>query len=126
MIAGPASMAATRPVMTKMPAPMIAPMPRDVSPTGPSTRRSRFSPSASARSVASDFLANSCLKNIAVLSSFGVRRFIAAFDFSFSPAPFPRGGGEEKPKAAMNRRTPKSRPAQAPQEVYGDARQHDD
>ena len=47
-MAGPASLAATRPVMTKMPAPMMAPTPSEVRPTGPRTRRSRFSPSASA------------------------------------------------------------------------------
>src|SRR4051794_5459759 len=63
-MAGPASAAATRPVITKMPAPMMAPMPSEVRPTGPSTRRRRFSPSASARRVSSDFLANSCWKSI--------------------------------------------------------------
>src|ERR1700746_775220 len=68
-MAGPASTAATRPVMTKMPAPMMAPMPSEVSPTGPSTRRRRFSPRASAWRVASDFLANSCLKNMRNLDS---------------------------------------------------------
>ena len=66
-MAGPASSAATRPVITKMPAPMMAPMPSEVRATGPSTRRRRFSPSASARSVSSDFLANSCFQNMPYL-----------------------------------------------------------
>src|SRR5882672_2173845 len=55
---GPASVAATRPVMTKMPAPMMAPTPNDVSPIGPRIRRSRFSPSISACNCSSDFVAN--------------------------------------------------------------------
>ena len=58
MTAGPASAAAVRPVITKMPAPMIAPMPRDVRLIGPRIRRSRFSPIISACNVSSDFFAN--------------------------------------------------------------------
>src|SRR5580658_2998802 len=53
MMPGPASCAATRPVIEKMPAPMIAPTPSDVSEIGPRTRRSRFSPAISASSVSS-------------------------------------------------------------------------
>src|SRR5690242_10152817 len=65
MMAGPASSAATWPVITKMPAPMIAPMPSEVRPIGPSTRRSRpSSATISACSVSSDLVANSRLKNI--------------------------------------------------------------
>ena len=58
--AGPAMSCAASPVATKMPAPMIAPTPRLVSVTGPSTRRSRFSPFISSRSSSSGFLAKSC------------------------------------------------------------------
>jgi hypothetical protein len=47
-MAGPASLAAARPVMTKMPAPMMAPMPSEVSETGPSTRLSPVSLAPSA------------------------------------------------------------------------------
>src|SRR5712692_7719762 len=64
MTAGPASAAAVRPVITKIPAPMIAPMPRDVRLMGPRIRRRRFSPSISACSVSSDFLANNCFQII--------------------------------------------------------------
>src|SRR5262245_53224877 len=64
MMAGPASMEATRPVMTKMPAPMMAPMPSEVRPTGPSTRRRRFSPSASASNVLRLLRANIWRKNM--------------------------------------------------------------
>src|SRR5262249_61262964 len=66
MMAGPASWAATRPVITKIPEPMMAPLPSEVSEIGPRTRRRRLSPSASARSVSRDFLANSCLKNMGI------------------------------------------------------------
>src|SRR5437763_1549151 len=64
---GPASLDATSPVITKIPAPMIAPTPSDVSPTGPSTRRSRFSPFASASSISSVFFAKIRFQNISVL-----------------------------------------------------------
>src|SRR5262245_11508425 len=60
---GPASLAATRPVITKIPAPMMAPMPSEVRPIGPRARRRRLSPSASALRVSSDLVANSCRKN---------------------------------------------------------------
>ena len=70
-MAGPASWAATRPVMTKMPAPMMAPMPSEVRAIGPRMRRRRFSPAASACSVSSDFLANSCFQNIHALPCVG-------------------------------------------------------
>src|SRR5919198_2036475 len=59
MTPGPAMLAAVLPVVTKMPAPMMAPIPSDVRATGPRARRSRFSPFISSRSVSSDFLANS-------------------------------------------------------------------
>ena len=58
MIAGPASWRPP-PVITKIPAPMIAPMPRAVRPTGPSTRLSRFSPGLR-EELSSVFLANNC------------------------------------------------------------------
>src|SRR5881296_2165692 len=45
--AGPVLSCAATPVSTKMPVPMIAPTPRLVSDTGPSTRRSRCSPAIS-------------------------------------------------------------------------------
>src|SRR5262245_56689611 len=53
MTAGPALVAAVSPVVTKMPAPIIAPTPREVSAIGPRTRRRRFSPSISGSSVSS-------------------------------------------------------------------------
>src|SRR5437868_1661319 len=43
----------------KMPVPMIAPTPREVSWTGPRIRRSRFSPAISPRRWLSDLVANS-------------------------------------------------------------------
>ena len=58
MSAGPALSWAAWPVSTKMPVPMIAPTPRLVSCTGPRTRRRRFSPFASSRSMARGFRAN--------------------------------------------------------------------
>src|SRR5690348_3100408 len=61
---GPASLAATRPVITKMPAPMMAPTPSEVRPIGPRMRRSRFSPRASASSISSDLVAKSCLQDM--------------------------------------------------------------
>jgi hypothetical protein len=61
---GPAPVAAISPVNTKMPAPMMAPMPSDVSPIGPSTRRSRLSSCISACSCSSDLVANSPLRAI--------------------------------------------------------------
>src|SRR5689334_18579013 len=54
MSAGPDVWRAMAPVVTKMPEPMTAPTPRLVSCTGPSTRRSRLSPAASASSVEID------------------------------------------------------------------------
>ena len=57
--AGPAMLRAAAPVATKIPAPMIAPTPSEVSCTGPRTRRNLFSPAISASSCASDFVANS-------------------------------------------------------------------
>ena len=59
--AGPALSWAAMPVSTKMPVPMMAPMPRLVSCTGPSTRRRRFSPFISSSSSSSGFLAKSGL-----------------------------------------------------------------
>ena len=59
--AGPALSCAASPVRTKIPVPMIAPTPRLVRPTGPSTRRRRFSPFISSRSMLRGFLANSWL-----------------------------------------------------------------
>src|SRR2546430_6481213 len=58
--AGPAYSAATCPVMTKMPAPITAPMPSVTRLRGPSARTSACSPvaSASARSVAMGLVAN--------------------------------------------------------------------
>ncbi len=55
-MAGPAYCAAARPVMTKMPAPMMAPTPSDVSEIGPSTRCRRCSPAISAKRISSVFL----------------------------------------------------------------------
>ena len=60
--AGPASWAAARPVITKMPAPMMQPTPSDVSATGPSTRCRRCSPAISASSISRSFLANMCFQ----------------------------------------------------------------
>ncbi len=59
--AGPALSCAATPVRTKIPVPMIAPTPRLVRPTGPSTRFSRPFPSISSRSMLRGFLANICL-----------------------------------------------------------------
>src|SRR5690606_6456944 len=67
MIAGPASSAAARPVTTKIPAPIIAPTPSDVSETGPSTRFSRCSPAISAASNSKLFRTHNCLRHIRVL-----------------------------------------------------------
>src|SRR5436853_336060 len=64
--AGPATSFAAEPVATKMPAPITAPTPSDVSVTGPNTRLRRCSPAISASSVSSDFLAQSCFQLIAV------------------------------------------------------------
>src|SRR5207244_457194 len=50
-IAGPACSAAASPVSTKMPVPMIAPMPRVTRLTGPSTRLSEWSPVCAASAV---------------------------------------------------------------------------
>src|SRR6516164_416950 len=66
-IAGPASSAATWPVITKMPEPMMAPAPREVSPIGPRMRRRRFSPTISACNISSDFVANRRFQNIPIL-----------------------------------------------------------
>src|SRR6185437_14163031 len=62
-IAGPAAVAATGPVRTKIPVPMMAPMPRVTRFTGPSERLSECSPvsEASAMITLSGFLANSWL-----------------------------------------------------------------
>ena len=60
-MAGPALSAAATPVRTKMPVPMIAPTPRLVNPTGPRTRRSRFSPLISSISDSNDFVAHNWL-----------------------------------------------------------------
>src|SRR5207245_1394698 len=59
---GPALSCAASPVSTKMPAPMMAPTPRAVRLTGPSTRRSRFSPSISASSTSTGLTAKSWLR----------------------------------------------------------------
>src|SRR4026207_982139 len=53
--AGPALSAATVPVRTKMPVPMMAPMPSRVRLSGPSTRFRLWSPAAWACSTATDF-----------------------------------------------------------------------
>src|SRR5256712_11426080 len=63
MSPGPALSCAASPVSTKMPAPIMAPTPRAVRLTGPSTRRSRFSPSISARSTATGLTAKSWLRS---------------------------------------------------------------
>ena len=60
--AGPASSAATRPVITNIPAPMIAPTPRDISDTGPSTRCNRFSACISPTKVSIDLRRNNWLQ----------------------------------------------------------------
>src|SRR5262249_51400797 len=74
MIPGPASWAAARPVITKMPAPMMAPTPSDVSPMGPSARRNRFSPFISASNFSNDFRAKSCSQNMDYLMPKSIRR----------------------------------------------------
>src|SRR5436309_6049435 len=60
---GPALSCAASPVSTKMPAPMMAPTPRAVRLTGPSTRRSRCSPSISASRTATGLTAKSWLRS---------------------------------------------------------------
>src|SRR5262249_39677386 len=60
MIAGPAWLAAAWPVMTKMPPPITAPMPRAVSPQGPRWRR-RLRPLASSWAACGCLVAHSCL-----------------------------------------------------------------
>src|SRR5262249_10897389 len=64
MTAGPALLAAVSPVVTKMPAPMMAPTPSDVRAIGPRARRSRFSPSISLRRFSSDLRAKSCCRSM--------------------------------------------------------------
>nr|WP_254807326.1 hypothetical protein [Xanthomonas campestris] len=59
-IAGPAWSAAAWPVITKMPPPITAPMPRAVSPQGPSAR-CRPSPSAASWLACGCLVAQSCL-----------------------------------------------------------------
>src|SRR5580765_1664068 len=59
--AGPVLSCAATPVRTKMPVPMMAPIPIAVRETGPSTRRRRCSPAISSRSSLSGFFANSWL-----------------------------------------------------------------
>ena len=61
-IPGPANFAAAIPVRTKMPAPMMAPMPSDVRLTGPSTRLRRWSVSASACKSATRRRANKFMR----------------------------------------------------------------
>src|SRR5215212_6641471 len=56
--AGPAWAAAARPVSTKIPVPMMAPMPSRVRSTAVSERLRPWWPSASARSWSTDFVAN--------------------------------------------------------------------
>src|SRR5271157_2902502 len=60
MMAGPAYREAADPVSTKMPAPMMAPIPRVIKLTGPSARFRLCSPvsPASCISVSIDFVAN--------------------------------------------------------------------
>src|SRR5438128_10765436 len=61
---GPALSCAASPVSTKMPAPMMAPTPREVSATGPRTRRSRCSPASSASSTSTGLTAKSWLRGL--------------------------------------------------------------
>src|SRR5437870_12008646 len=63
--AGPAYCAAAWPVSTKMPAPMMAPMPRVIRLSGVSARFSWCSPAslASARRVAMDFVAHKLMRD---------------------------------------------------------------
>src|SRR5713101_2823985 len=60
-IAGPAYCAAAAPVRTKMPAPIIAPIPREISDTGPRVRLRLRSPDSPASCIKRliDFFANS-------------------------------------------------------------------
>src|SRR5437660_3351413 len=62
--AGPAYSAATWPVMTKIPAPMTAPIPSATRFTGPSARTSEWSPAAaaSARNTEMDLVANRLIR----------------------------------------------------------------
>ena len=62
MIAGPVCCAATVPVSTKIPVPIIAPSPTEVSVTGPSTRFRRGEDSISWLMAATDLRAASCLR----------------------------------------------------------------
>src|SRR5262245_14158496 len=73
-MAGPAVWAVTPPVMTKIPEAMAATTPSEVRLIGSRMRRRRCSPWASACSVSSDFLANSCLKNMGILAEVSSRR----------------------------------------------------
>ncbi len=54
---------ATRPVVIKMPAPMIAPIPSAVSVTGPRTRRRRFSSAPRGWSNFGGNVANNCFQS---------------------------------------------------------------
>src|SRR5262245_29347573 len=71
MSAGPAVECAASPVATKIPAPMTAPMPSAVSVTGPSARRSRWSPAISSSSTCNDFLAKSWSFSDILISPWG-------------------------------------------------------
>src|SRR6266571_2869074 len=69
--AGPPTLCAAAPVATKMPAPMMAPMPRLVSWIGPSTRRRRCSPFISSSRISRGFLVNRLLMSPAVYNEVG-------------------------------------------------------
>jgi hypothetical protein len=73
--AGPAWSAAAWPVRTKMPAPMMAPMPRVVRFSGPRDRFSECSPtsSACARSAATDLVAHRLMSRSPVRGTNRVR-----------------------------------------------------
>src|SRR5215475_3898042 len=73
MRAGPAVLCAAAPVATKIPAPMIAPTPRLVSCTGPSTRLSLCSPFISSKRRESGFLAKRRLAILVHLEWYCVR-----------------------------------------------------
>src|SRR5215470_7917356 len=96
MIAGPAYCAAADPVKTKMPAPMIAPIPKVTRLIGPSARFRLCSPDSPASfvSTSSDFVANKGLPMQLLLHMFVLpvypetANLDAAIVVATAPAPY--------------------------------------
>src|SRR6185295_10640544 len=121
--AGPATLWAAAPVATKMPAPMIAPTPRAESWTGPSTRRSRFSPFISSSSISRGFLAK---RRFAMDSRPPKARSTVKPRSCLAAARRPRWTSARLPSSPrLPRRSGDVGIQLAPEEIDGDARQHD-